>query len=175
MKSSEECRASSASRTTLLPNHLQPSKRSKMPILFSNRNALSWFLMVSAVALHVVDEALTGFLPFYNQLMKELGEEIGFFPMPSFSLGSWLTGLIIAIMIGYSLIPFVIRGGRFIRVFTTVLGLLMIVNALGHFFGSIYFGKILPGMWSSPFLLLAAFYVVIRGFRGEWPIKEYNR
>jgi hypothetical protein len=29
-------------------------------------------ILVSAVALHVLDEALTGFLPFYNQTVAEL-------------------------------------------------------------------------------------------------------
>jgi hypothetical protein len=130
--------------------------------------------MVSAVGFHVLDEALTDFLPFYNQLVSEIREGVGFFPMPTFSFGSWLTALIIAIAIGYSLIPLVNHGGKFIRVFTTALGLLMIANALGHLLGSVYFGKIIPGMWSSPFLLLAAFYVVIRGFRGKWRIKEFD-
>lgn len=139
-----------------------------MSRMFSNRNALAWFLMISAVGLHVVDEVLADFLPFYNQLVKELREEIGFFPMPTFSYGTWLIGLIVAIAIGYAMIPIVIRGGRFIRVFTAALGLLMIANALGHLLGSLYFGKILPGMWSSPLLLFAAVYVVYRGFKGKW-------
>ena len=58
----------------------------------------------------------------------------------------------------------VIRGGTFIRILTTVLGILMILNGLGHMLGSVYFGRLLPGFWSSPFLLVTAVYVVIRGF-----------
>lgn len=60
------------------------------------------------------------------------------------------------------------RGGKIIRAVTVVLGILMLFNALGHLLGSMYFGRILPGMWSSPLLFLAALYVVIQGFRGEW-------
>jgi hypothetical protein len=123
------------------------------------------------VALHVLDEALTNFLPFYNQLAADLNEQFGFVPMPRFSFEAWLIGLILAIILGYSLIPIVNRGGRFIRVFCTILGVLMIANALGHLLGSVYFGRILPGMWSSPLLLLTAFYVVIRGIKGDWQQK----
>jgi len=55
---------------------------------------------------------------------------------------------------------------------TMVLGILMIVNAFSHFFGSIYFGKVFPGTWSSPFLLAAALFVTIQGFMGDWQIKH---
>ena len=48
----------------------------------------------------------------------------------------------------------------------------MIVNAFSHFFGSIYFGKVFPGTWSSPFLLAAALFVTIQGFMGDWQIKH---
>jgi hypothetical protein len=44
----------------------------------------------------------------------------------------------------------------------------MIANALGHIVGSIYFGRLIPGFWSSPLLLPAAVYVSLRGFKGEW-------
>lgn len=139
--------------------------------MFSNRNVIAWFLMVSAVGLHVLDETLTDFLPFYNQLITKLDEHLGFFPMPHFSFRVWIGGLILAIILGYSLIPTVNRGGKFIRVFSTILGVIMIGNASGHLLGSLYFGRILPGMWSSPLLLLTAFYVVIRGIKGKWQHK----
>lgn len=140
----------------------------------SKRNVVAWFLLVSAIAVHVLDEALSDFLPFYNQLVIKLEEQLGFFPMPTFSFGVWLGGLIIGIAIGYALTPLVNRGGRFIQIFATILGMLMIANALGHLFGSIYFRNVLPGTWSSPLLLLAAFYVVFRGLRGEWLHKDYK-
>lgn len=134
----------------------------------ANRNVLAWFLLVSAVALHVVDETLSDFLPFWNQLVTRLRAELAFVPLPTFSFAAWLGGLIFAILVGYALIPAVNRGGKFVRVLTTALGILMILNASGHLLGSIYFGKILAGMWSSPFLLLASIFVIIQGFTGRW-------
>ena len=126
--------------------------------------------MISAVAVHVLDEAVTGFLPLYNNVAQSLRASLGLSFPPTFSFGTWLGGLITAIIIGFALTPLVSRGGRFIRVFTTVLGILMVVNALGHMLGSVYLGRLLPGFWSSPFLLVTAVLVVVRGFSDPHPI-----
>ena len=138
--------------------------------LFTNKNVTAWFLLVTAMVLHVLDEALTDFLDFYNPLVRNLRESLGFFPMPTFSFGIWLTLLIVAIIAGYALIPVVNRGGSIIRIITTVIGIVMVANGLGHTLGSIYSERILPGFWSSPLVLAAAVFVVIRGVRGNWPV-----
>ncbi len=65
--------------------------------LFSNRTVVAWLSLVSAVALHVCDEAITDFLPFYNQMVINLKERLGFFPAPTFSFEAWLGGLIVAV------------------------------------------------------------------------------
>ncbi len=137
------------------------------PKILENKNAVAWILMVSMVAIHVFDEAVNDFLPFYNNMVLDLRESIGFFPLPTFSFEAWLVGLIIAVVISFSLTPIVIRGGGFISLLTTVLGVIMIINALIHIIGSIYLGKLMPGFWSSPFLLAAAIFVVVRGFSGS--------
>ncbi len=130
---------------------------------FSNKDATAWVAMVTALALHVLDEATSGFLPFYNQLVLDIRDGLGFSPMPTFSYGAWLGGLIGAILIGYLVVLLILRNGRVIRIVTTVVGVIMVANALGHMLGSIYFGRLLPGFWSSPLLLLVAMWVVIRG------------
>ncbi len=124
--------------------------------------------MISAVTVHVFDETVTDFLPFYNELVLNLRERFGFSLMPTFTLRAWLGGLIAAIVLCFSLTVIVNRGGNFIRAFTTVLGIVMVGNALGHMVGSVYSGRLLPGFWSSPFLLVAAVLVVVRGFSGPF-------
>jgi hypothetical protein len=136
----------------------------KNHILLLNRSGVAWVLMISAICLHVFDEAVTHFLSFYNELALSLRGSVGFSLIPTFTFGTWLGGLIVAIIICFALTPLVYRGGRFIRAFATLLGMLMVVNALGHMIGSAYVGRLLPGFWSSPFLLVTAAMVVIRGF-----------
>lgn len=142
--------------------------------ILGNKNAVAWILMISMAAIHVFDEAVHDFLTFYNNMVLNLRESIGFFPMPTFSFEAWLVGLIIAVVVGYLLTPLVIRGGGFISLLTTVLGVIMIINALIHIIGSIYLGKLMPGFWSSPFLLGTAIFVVVRGFSGSDHARQKN-
>jgi hypothetical protein len=95
--------------------------------------------------------------------------------MPTFSFELWLGGLIAAILLSFGLTVFVARGGRVIRWVATILGVIMTVNALGHLTGSVYSGRMLPGAYSSPILLLAATYMVFRGIRGDWHLKDERR
>ena len=138
--------------------------------ILREKNTLAWVLLVTALALHIFDEASTNFLDFYNPLVLRLRENLGFFPMPTFEFGVWISGLIMVVLIGFLLTLLVKRGGLFIRIFATVIGLIMILNGLGHMLGSVYFGRILPGFWSSPFLFVAAVWMVIRGVGGNWQI-----
>ncbi len=138
--------------------------------LIANRNATAWLLLVAAVALHVFDEALTGFLPFYNSSVASLRDRLGFFPAPTFSFELWLGGLVTEITLAIAMTVLIARGGKTIRWVATILGILMIFNALLHLSGSLYFGRILPGTYSSPLLLLSAIYLVLRGIRGDWHV-----
>ncbi len=140
--------------------------------LVAKRNVPAWLLLVVAVALHVLDETLTGFLPFYNSFVVSLRDRLSFFPAPTFSFDLWLGGLVTAILLALALTIFVARGGRTIRWVVTILGVLMIVNALLHLSGSLYFGRAIPGTYSSPLLLLSAGYLVLCGIRGDWHFKK---
>ena len=134
-------------------------------VSLSDQNVLAWIIFVSALALHVLDEAMTDFLPFYNQMVASLQEKYGYFPAPTFTFQSWLAGLITVILIGYLATIKVAQGGKIIRVISIVLGILMVANALGHLVGSLYFERMLPGLRSSPILLAASIWVIIRGFK----------
>ncbi|UCD64594.1 MAG: HXXEE domain-containing protein [Candidatus Zixiibacteriota bacterium] len=128
---------------------------------------LAWVVMIAMIAVHVLDEMISDFLPFYNQLVLDLREKVGFFPAPTFSFWMWMGGLIGGIVICFALTPLVARGSKFIRIFTTALGVIMIFNALLHIGMSVYYGQLVPGFWSSPFLLVAAVLVVVWGVRGR--------
>jgi hypothetical protein len=133
--------------------------------LFRNKNVVAWAALLTSIAVHVVDEALTGFLPFFSQVVTSLRGRFGFFPLPILSYELWLGGLALAVAIGFAAIPIVDRGGRFIRIVTLALGLVMTANACSHMIGSVYAGRLLPGFWSSPFVLLAAVFMVVRASR----------
>jgi len=141
-----------------------------------NKNALAWILLTVAGALHVLDEALHDFLSYYNPLVLDLREKLGLFPMPTFSHGLWLGGLIAAILLSFLLTPIVARGRRVIRMVVTAISIVMILNAFGHMFGSLYFGYLVPGFFSSPLLLIAAVWMTVRGFGKQgWAATQFSR
>lgn len=126
----------------------------------SVRRTRAWLLLVGALALHVIDEASTGFLAFYNPMVLSIRSRIGWFPMPTFSFAVWLGGLIALVVVLALLTPVVRRGGVAIRVVSTVFAVLMFLNGLGHLAGSVYFGRWLPGATSAPLLLAASMLLV---------------
>ncbi len=138
--------------------------------LFEDRKGAAWLILMAALALHVTDEAVTGFLPFYNDMVLSLRERWGFFPMPTFTYPVWLGGLITGLVIGFLLTGRVRRGGTVTRALVGIFSVLMIGNALGHLLGSVYSARILPGFWSSPVLLPAALQMLWHTLKGEWPL-----
>lgn len=57
---------------------------------FIIRWAIAWACLAGALGLHVADEALTGFLPFYNSIITLLRNTYGWVPLPTFTYGVWL-------------------------------------------------------------------------------------
>jgi hypothetical protein len=122
----------------------------------STRHTRAWQLLVGALALHVIDEALTGFLEFYNPLVTSLRSQMPWFPMPTFSFGVWLAGLLLLIAVLATLSVRVRRGGQVAWLASWLLSAIMLLNGLGHLAGSVYYGRWLPGATSAPLLLAAS-------------------
>ena len=122
----------------------------------AERYARAWMFLVAALALHVLDEALTGFLDFYNPLVRQLRDRLGFWPMPTFTFGVWLSGLVALVVILALLTPAVRRGARGTRLLSWVLAVIMLGNGIAHLAGSVYYQRWLPGATSAPLLLVAS-------------------
>jgi hypothetical protein len=127
----------------------------------------AWVGLAVALALHVTDEALTGFLPVYNRIVEGIRANYSWVPLPTFTFPVWLTGLVLGIVFLFVFTPAVSRGARWIRVVSLVLSIVMIGNALGHLGASLYWGRVAPGAYSSPVLLLAAIFLLITATRAK--------
>ena len=122
---------------------------------------IAWLSLVFALALHVADEALTGFLPVWNSLVESARETYAWVPLPTFDFAVWLGGLVVGIALLLSLAPLVFAGKPYLRPLAYFLGVLMVFNALAHIAASIYWGSLAPGVISSPVLLLAALLLLV--------------
>jgi len=128
---------------------------------------LAWLLLCFALAAHVTDEALTGFLPLYNATVKAIRAEYSWYPMPTLEHRTWLVGLIVVVLILFLLAPFSFRNVRWLRPLAYFFAVVMFLNGMGHTLATI-FGRTAssvpvprpaPGFYSSPFMLAGAIYL----------------
>ena len=120
------------------------------------RHMHAWILLVGALGLHVIDEAATDFLGFYNPLVHILRVRWAWFPMPTFTFGFWLTGLAVLVLGLVLLAPAVKRNSPGTGLASWVLSGIMFLNGVGHLGGSLYMRQWLPGATSAPLLIVAS-------------------
>ncbi len=116
----------------------------------------AWVAMAIVIALHVMDEAATGFLAFYNPLVRSLRARLPFLPLPTFTFGLWLAGLALGVALLLVLARPAFRGSRWIVRAALPLAVLMFANGLGHIAASFFLGRLAPGVYSAPLLLAAS-------------------
>ena len=126
---------------------------------------IAWISLVLAIALHVVDEAMTDFLPFYNSIVDALRQSYAWVPLPTFTFSTWITGLTIGVLVLLGLSPLAFAGRHGLRPLAYFLSVLMVANALGHIAASVYLREMAPGVYSSPILLVAAVVLMIKTYR----------
>jgi hypothetical protein len=137
----------------------------------ANRNlGYSWLFLCAAFALHITDEALTGFLSVYNPTVISLRARLGYWPMPTFEFRTWLTGLIVAVVLLTALTPLLFRGERTVRPLFYLFAIIMLLNGIAHTAGTIagrtvpevHFSRPMPGFYSSPVMIAASVYGLVQ-------------
>ena len=143
-----------------------------------SRLGFAWLFMCVSLAIHVTDEALTGFLSVYNPTVLALRAKLGFWPMPTFGFREWLTGLVLGILLLLALSPFAFRDASWIRPVLYFCALVAgLFNALGHTLATIFgqtvstvqFARPAPGFYSSPLLAIASVYALVQLRRTRRP------
>lgn len=130
--------------------------------------ARAWFALTAAFALHVFDEATTGFLNIYNPTVTILRARWRWFPMPTFEFRVWLVLLIAGVVLCFSLTPLAARNVRWMRAFAWFYAAIMFLNGightgatiLGHTVASVTFPRPAPGFYSSPLLFIGSVWLM---------------
>jgi hypothetical protein len=131
------------------------------------RRGLAWIAVCLALALHVADEAANDFLSTYNATVESVRRTVSWLPLPVFTFEIWIGGLVAAIAILLSLSPYAFRGVNWARPACFVLGGLMFMNAAAHMASSVYFGRWMPGVFSSPVLLGCSAWLILATHRAQ--------
>jgi hypothetical protein len=130
----------------------------------------AWFALCLAFALHILDEASTGFLAVYNPTVTILRARWIWFPMPTFAFREWLVMLIVGCGLLFCLTPVAARGMPGLRPVAWLYAVIMFLNGLshtlfsilGHTVAAVTFPRPAPGFYSSPFLLAASLWLMFR-------------
>ncbi|HTZ20744.1 MAG TPA: HXXEE domain-containing protein [Opitutaceae bacterium] len=125
----------------------------------------AWLALAAALALHVTDEALTNFLAFYNPTVRAIRDRLPWIPLPTFSFRVWIAGLVAGIALLFLLSPVAFRGAKWLTVIAVPFSVMMVGNGLGHVGSSIYFGRFMPGVYSSPILIAASLWALVSALR----------
>ncbi len=128
---------------------------------FARKHGFAWLALCLALAVHVLDETLTDFLAVYNPPVQAIRSKLPFLPLPTFSFEIWLFGLIFAVLLLLFLSIFVFRGSKWMMPLSYVFAAMMLLNGMLHVAGSFYFGRLLPGVYSSPLLLAGSVYLLV--------------
>jgi uncharacterized protein with HXXEE motif len=128
----------------------------------SNRGfGIAWLLFAIGLGFHVADEATHNFLSTYNPSVRAIRARFPFLPLPTFTFAVWLTLLIVGILLLLCLSPLAFRGSGWLRIVSLPLAIVIgVLNAALHISSSVYFHRWMPGVFSSPLLLLAAIYLL---------------
>jgi hypothetical protein len=117
---------------------------------------LAWMALCGALALHVADEALTGFLELYNPTVRAIREHYPLLPLPTFTFETWLSLLIFAVAMLIASSFFVWKGRWAMRPISYAFAGFMLLNGFLHIVVSLYMREFVSGVYSSPLLLAAS-------------------
>ena len=124
------------------------------------RHWLAWMGLCGALAVHVVDEASTGWLDWYNPTVRAIHEQYQFvllpIVLPSFTFEVFLSLLIFAVVMLTGASYFVWKGRWAMRPVSHIFAAVLLLNGLFHIAHSIYMRKLMPGVYTSPLLLAAS-------------------
>ena len=140
----------------------------------SFRHWVAWMALCGALTIHVADEALTDFLALYNPTVLAIRERYPSLPFPTFTFEAWLALLIFAI-VALTGASFFVRKGRWaMRPISYVFAGFMLLNGLLHIAGSFYTGTFMSGVYSSPLLLAASVFLIVRTHERSTSLSIYR-
>ena len=138
----------------------------------ARRFGVAWLGLCLAFAIHVVDEAATGFLAVYNPTVEAIRASVPWLPVPTFTCRVWLRLLIVADLVLLGLSVFAFRGVAWLRPLAYVFGVVMLLNGALHTIGTLYMRQAMPGVYSSPLLFAGSIWLLVatrRASKAEVP------
>jgi hypothetical protein len=122
-----------------------------------NTFGAAWLTLAIVFGIHVLDEAATDFLAWYNPTAQRIRSHLWGAPFPPvFTFWPWLLGLLAITAILLVLAPMAYSHVAWLVPVAIAFSLINIGNALLHISATIFLRRRVPGLISAPFLLASA-------------------
>jgi hypothetical protein len=122
----------------------------------NHRFGICWLFFGYTLALHAMDEAGHGFVTVFNSNGLVIRRALPFVRIPALTLQDFIGILVLFLTLLLALTPLAFRGLKWMRgVAIPVSAIAGILNGTMHILSSIYLKRLMPGVYSSPLLLLA--------------------
>ena len=135
---------------------------------FNQRFGIVWLFFGYTLALHVLDEAGHDFVSVFNASAVAIRRAVPFLRLPTLSPQDFIGIMALFLTLLLALTPLAFRGLKWMR------GLAIPISAIGgilngtmHILSSIYLKRLMPGVYSSPLLLLAGTLLLRRALEKE--------
>jgi len=112
----------------------------------------AWFTLSLILLLHILDEAINGFLHFYNENILRIRDTTGI-PFPTFTFPFWFTGLICIDIWLLFLSRYALQGKRVMILLAYPFAFIMLLKSLAYFVGSLCLQQGIPGIITAPLLV----------------------
>jgi hypothetical protein len=133
---------------------------------------VTWVALTCSFALHVWDEAVHDFLSIYNPNVEAIRSRWPLIPLPTFTVTEFVVGLSAAILLMAFLAPAAFRGRGWLTIVAYPYGVIMLMNGVQHITVSLYLGSPLPGVMTSPLLIVSSVALLLATRRVRQPAAD---
>jgi hypothetical protein len=122
----------------------------------NRRFGVYWLFFGYTLALHVLDEAGHDFVTVFNTNALAIRRALPFLHVPVLTLQDFIGVVALFLTFLLALTPLAFRGLKWVRgLAIPVSAIAGILNGTVHILSSLYLKRLMPGVYSSPLLLLA--------------------
>lgn len=121
----------------------------------------AWLAASVSLGLHVLDEASTDFLAWYNPIAARIRARLHIPFPPSFTFWPWLIGLFVATGVLLALTPIAFANDPRLYGVAVFVGIIHIFNGLLHTVASLRYRRRVPGLITAPLLIVTGVWLLL--------------
>lgn len=133
----------------------------------------AWIVSCAALAVHVIDNAATDFVGYYNSTVLALYGHFSWFPRLDIEFRTWIIGAVVVLVVLFALTALLKRYVALFKWLAYLFAVYLFLDGcghvaaalLGHTVPSVHFSGLPPGFYSSPLLIATSVYLLLTAMK----------